>query len=327
MSNSCTIHVECINIKWVTRPTLDAWMHLANLATIQTTFQELILGWRSDRRFGLGADLRVNFEQEWNIEINGDPEIGLAPVGNGNPVLVPVNVQNFPSYTQRSEDLTATINALIGKIESVDYDAVAFRPEAERIEDGFFNWRLLNEEARKQTLRYLNTLKNLNEEWHTREVLINMDFFDEEQDLRLDDFAEQEAADLVAMLDSFILFVGNDVWLPGDDSEMLEWIFTIEDRGENPVAYKVNFKSSSELVEGINMLAAALTIYEEEIWEALKNAMRLLPKPTSFPTDPIIEETIVKVRRIVNFWQWYAEKLVTIATAITDLTRQMQGLN
>ncbi|KAF3919794.1 hypothetical protein ABW20_dc0109108 [Dactylellina cionopaga] len=325
-------HVEAQIIS-VSEDTIDDWVNdfAGTLAAIDTTLQQTFLGWRSDHRFG-NPDRRLDFEKEHEL-IDRDLEEDEADVdNNGNwrrdfIALVPnLPTEEFQPFTEKSEVLDTAINKVIDKIESADYTSLQFQPEAQRQKDGFFNWRLVNKEAKKETLKYLKELKGLNEDWADEFVLMNGRFYEEDGERRL--AGEQDSVDfytLVEELDRFLLFMGELIWYPGVPEYLLQYVLAT-DYLENPdqdEQARINIASSEPLINGVRVLAGGLRTYVSEMVVALRDGIKLL-SPKVGPPEPLIQELIAQVKNVTDSWGWYADKLMLLAADMERLVTQVK---
>ncbi|KAF3230566.1 hypothetical protein TWF191_009481 [Orbilia oligospora] len=245
-------------------------------------------------------DLMEQDELNDGINMNGDPndeddedDIPAGPIP--------------PSLTTLLDDMQPILGNITELLEEVDYDEVPFIQEAQRLETGIpFNYRLINEEARDQTIKALERLENViingTDGW---DIEINEMFAVDTDEYHRKAEEEVKEHSLLSMLERLVLEI-NQSWVFGHDLDsVFAYLYSMPQGRGSRVLIDLNgpldYANSLQAISGgVGAFMAAFTL-------GFNNAFKFLPKRSS---GPWIEEALGTKNRIIEILEFY-HKLVT----------------
>ncbi|KAF3920605.1 hypothetical protein ABW21_db0202644 [Orbilia brochopaga] len=272
-----------------------------------------------------GVLARVTGEAWFNYPIGDIDEhreeqleaINAGRVFDANRLGVPLEqIPVPPFYTELNTALETSLYNLVDDVEDVDYSAVSFQPEAQRISEGF-NLRLLNDEARKETTRAIDDLIQLNDniymdgEW---DVNAPGEFFSLDQHLREDEDIETQP--FIHMLDNLV-YVLVDTWiLPPGQQDVIDYVWNAVDNGQfrGHATFRINPDGPKQLADGLGPLYQAIYGYRSSFESAMRRVFKFLPREL-----PVITEAYRRATAALEFLRFYENLVDDFFTAVNSM--------
>ncbi|KAK6334124.1 hypothetical protein TWF696_002627 [Orbilia brochopaga] len=219
-------------------------------------------------------------------------------------------------YTDLNSAFESLMYKLIEAVEEVDYTTLSFQPEAQRIAEGF-NLRLLNEDARRETIQALDELLDLNDniylsgEWDIR---VASDFFNSAQELREDDDLEEQP--FIHVLDNLVFVLANTWIVPPTWLSVVAYLWNAVPEGDvrGQMVWRINPDGPQQLADGLAPLYEQLYSYRNRFQQAMRRAFKFLPREL-----PIITDTYRKGVAIVEFFTFYERLIDDFYAAVSSV--------
>ncbi|KAK6497809.1 hypothetical protein TWF481_012211 [Arthrobotrys musiformis] len=231
-----------------------------------------------------------------------------------------------PSLTTLLENLQPVIGHLINRLNRINYNIVPYTPEAQRLEAGTpFNYRLLNEEARTQTVRALKKLVDLAHEgiegW---EIEINEHFAQDVDDYHERINGEIEPHGLLSMIEAMVLSI-NQSWVFGHDlRSIFAYIYGLTDyrprrgreRDDGADYVLIDWNGAADYALNLEALVVGVAGFLAQFKADLNAAFKFLPKTLS---GPFIPQALAIADDIIANLNFYHRLLTTFS-------RNVQGM-
>ncbi|KAK6540784.1 hypothetical protein TWF694_008174 [Orbilia ellipsospora] len=317
------------NVRVISRQSMHILWDLPTAHRLNDRIADMILGWRTEYRFGSDFNRAEEFGEDWRDDIKTmAEEAGEVPdYSEMHPAEQPYSLEDYPSYDEQIKALVGRIKLLMYKVhaaENSNADNLVFAGSFEGMNMETYKkdetnplW-IFDED---KIVGALNWLRWSVEKWQERQDKVGANIYFYAARHRLDpETMGKDQVTTVGLIDDLMNWLGDRVWIEeGATPEIIEWIFDAHSaRMPNGArAHEVNFDSAAELVGGLNDLGDALFRLRADILGKLDTVLELLPAVAI--TDPLVEEIKEGVADLMQFWQFYQKSIVDIGRDVSEI--------
>ncbi|KAK6538541.1 hypothetical protein TWF694_010120 [Orbilia ellipsospora] len=330
------------NIRIIPDDDVEDILRLPAFDKFYNDMTRVIVGWRTTHRFGpdfiLSEKVGETDREEVVEEASDD---GVSPdFSRLDIVYRPVQLSDYPSYQDRVNSITPKILMLTNRIWEAEGNTqpwynndpvVITLPDAssgtavevEPWDPDTIYWEFEDENT---IYGLLNSLRWNIKGWKNVQGSVNRKFYSARHRLDWDE-DEEDDVDIVPVIDKWISYMANKVFLPNDFAWFADWVFDGENYGiqlpNGAPGYRLDYDSANELVNGLSNLGDALFKLRSDIVGRWENVLEMI---SDWSDDPLVMEIGTEIAAIDKFWKFYQTAIVDIGMDLSEVVYASRGI-